>query len=43
MSVAAKLREQADVLTVSRLPQNLRWRKLYELREGEAVIVENNG
>lgn len=43
MSMAEKLREQADVLTVSRLPQNLRWRKLYELREGEAVIVENNG
>ena len=43
MMAAAKLREQGDVLTVNRLPQNLRWRKLYELREGEAVILENNG
>lgn len=43
MLAAAKLREQADVLTVRQLPQNLRWRKQYELRDGEAVLVENNG
>ena len=43
MSVAAKLRQQTDVLTVTGLPQNLRWRKLYELRNGEAVLIENNG
>ena len=43
MSAAAKLRQQTNVLTVTRLPQNLRWQKLYGLREGEAVLIENNG
>ena len=43
MSAAAKLRKQTNVLTVTRLPQNLRWQKLYGLREGEAVLLENNG
>lgn len=43
MAVAAKLRQQTDVLTVSRLPEALRWRRLFELREGEAVLVENHG
>ena len=43
MSAAAQLRQQTNVLTVTRLPQNLRWQKLYGLREGEAVLIENNG
>jgi len=43
LSAAARLRQQANVLTVTGLPQNLRWRKLYELREGEAVLIENHG
>lgn len=42
-SVAEALRKDANVLTVSRLPENLRWRKLYRLEEGEAKLVENNG
>lgn len=43
IAAAAKLRKTSNVLTVSRLPENLRWRKLYELKEGEATLVENNG
>ena len=42
-SVAAKLREAGNVLTVSKVPENLHWRRLYQLREGEAVLVEDNG
>jgi len=43
ISVAAELRLETNVLTVRRLPENVRWRKLYELREGEAVLLENHG
>ena len=43
ISAAARLRQQTNVLTVTGLPQNLRWRKLYEFREGEAVLLENHG
>ncbi len=43
MAVASGLREEANVLTVTQLPENLRWRRLYELRDGEAVLIENNG
>ena len=43
MQAAASLRTQTNVLTLKRLPQNLRWRKLYELRNGEAVLIENHG
>ena len=43
IAAAAALREHANVLTVSRLPENLRWRKLYQLKKGEAVLIENNG
>ena len=43
LSAAAQLRKTCNVLTVTALPKNLRWRKLYELREGEAVLLENNG
>jgi len=43
MTAAAALRKESNVLTVSSLPENLRWRKLYELREGEAKLIENNG
>ena len=42
-TVAEKLRKECNVLTVSCLPENLRWRKLYTLKEGEAVEIENNG
>ena len=43
IAVAAELRLETNVLTVNRLPENIRWRKLYELREGEAVLLENHG
>ena len=43
LSVAAQLREQINLLTTTKLPKNLRWRKLYQLREGEAILVEDNG
>ena len=43
LNAAAMLRRQNDVLTVSKLPENLRWRSLYRLREGEAILIENNG
>lgn len=43
LAAAAKLRESCNVVTATRLPENVRWRKLYELREGEAVEVENHG
>jgi len=43
IAAAAILRERGNVLTVDRLPENLRWRKLYQLQEGEAVLIENNG
>ena len=43
LAAAEKLRQEADVLTVSSLPENIRWRKLYRLQEGEAVFIENNG
>ena len=43
MSAAAKLRQQTNVLTLKYLPQNLRWQKLYQFKEGEAVLVENHG
>ena len=42
-AAAAELRKDANVLTVSCLPENLRWRKLYEWKDGEAVFVESNG
>ena len=42
-SAAAELRKEANVLTVSRMPENSRWRKLYEWKDGEAVLIENNG
>ena len=43
LAAAAALRKQTNVLTVSKLPENLRWRSLYRLREGEAILIENNG
>ena len=43
IAAAAVLRKENNVLTTTRLPQDLRWRKLYKLQEGEAVLVENNG
>lgn len=43
LSVAAELRRTCNVLTVTKLPKNLRWRKLYTLRDGEAVLLEDNG
>ena len=43
MAAAALLRKEANVLTVTKLPESLRWRRLYKLQEGEAILLENNG
>ena len=43
LATAEGLRQEANVLTVSRLPENIQWRKLYKLQDGEAVLIENNG
>lgn len=43
LAAAAVLRKEENVLTVTRLPENLRWRKLYAFQNGEAVLIENNG
>lgn len=43
MAAASGLRKESKVLTVSKLPENLRWRRLYEMKEGEAILVEDNG
>ena len=43
IAAAAKLRAQSNVLTVTKLPENLRWRRLFTMQEGEAVLIENNG
>jgi len=43
MAAASVLRKEADVLTVTKLPETLRWRRLYKLQEGEAILIENNG
>lgn len=43
LDAASVLREKTNVLTVSRLPENLRWRRLYKLQGGEAVLLEDNG
>ena len=43
LSAASQLRRQTNVLTVSRLPENLRWHRLYKLQEGEAILIEDNG
>lgn len=40
---AEGLRKEMNVLTASRLPENLRWRKLYEWKNGEAKRIEDNG
>jgi len=42
-TVASRLREQENVMTVCRVPEDLRWQKRYELRNGEAILVEDNG
>ena len=43
ITAAAALRKDSNVLAVSDLPENLRWRRLYRLIEGEAKLVEDNG
>jgi len=43
LAAASGLRKKANVLTVTKLPENLRWRRLYKLQEGEAILVEDNG
>ena len=40
---AAALRKTCNVLTATKLPKDLRWRKCYKLQEGEAVLIEDNG
>ena len=42
-AAAERLRNERNVLAVNRLPENFRWRKLYALKDGEAIEVENNG
>ena len=42
LQAAAALRKQHNVLTVSCLPENLRWQKLYELREGTVILLEEH-
>ena len=42
-SAARNLRTETNVLTVNQLPDQIRWRKLYQMQKGEAVLVENNG
>ena len=43
IAAASDLRKEYNVLTTTCLPENLRWRKLYKLQEGEAVFIEANG
>ena len=43
LTAAAQLRKQINLLTATALPKDLRWRKLYQLQEGEAVLLEDNG
>ena len=43
LPAAEALRKECNVLTVSSLPENIHWRKLYRLQDGEAVLIENNG
>ena len=43
LKAAAQLRETCDVLTAKRLPEDLRWRRVYELRDGEVVEREYHG
>ena len=43
LAAAEALRKECNVLTVSSLPENIHWRKLYRLQDGEAVLIENNG
>ena len=43
LTAAAQLRKQINLLTATVLPKDLRWRKLYQLQEGEAVLLEDNG
>ena len=43
LSAAARLRKTCNVLTATERPQGLRWRKLYQLQEREAVLLEDNG
>ena len=43
IAAASTLRNEYNVLITTRLPENLRWRKLYKLQEGEAVFLEANG
>lgn len=43
IKAAAALRREYNVLTATSLPEALRWQRLYELREGEAILIEDNG
>ena len=43
MALTEGLRESFEVLSVTTLPVGRTWRRLYELRDGEAVLVEDNG
>ena len=43
LAAAGILRKESNVLTVTKLPENLSWCRLYKLQEGEAILIENNG
>ncbi|MBQ4600781.1 MAG: ATP phosphoribosyltransferase regulatory subunit [Oscillospiraceae bacterium] len=43
MAVAERLRTEGTVLAARQRPVGRAWRRLYEIRGGEAVLIENNG
>ena len=40
---AETLRQTENVLTAKSIPTGLKYRRLYQLREGEAILLEDNG
>lgn len=42
-AAAQKLRKQGSVLVCENSPRGCTWRRLYELQNGEAVLLEDNG
>ncbi len=43
LALAEKLQSQGSVLVAKEKPAQRSWRRLYEVRNGEAVLVEDNG
>lgn len=42
-AVSEELRKNGSVLAVAQRPHGYTWRKLYDLQNGEAVLIEDNG